>query len=160
MTSSRKRLSLSRPIAGEPIDLNALRYVEARNKNRINSDLLDLFDESGISKADLARMLHRKPEQVTRWLGSPGNLTVDTISDLTFALTGNFIKIDMLDELSKSRSNHQNPAWLSYDEGWLFSEETETPRVETRTVISDTESDNPFLIQVSSESEQEYGRER
>lgn len=87
--------------------------MAARNKNKVHSFLLELFAESDTSKSDLAKMLGKKPEQITRWLGSSGNLTLDTISQLVFALTGGkFIKIEVADDLSRGKSNHQTPDWI------------------------------------------------
>jgi hypothetical protein len=42
--------------------------------------------EDKITKAELARRIGRKPEQITRWLGSSGNWTLDTISDLLLGM--------------------------------------------------------------------------
>jgi hypothetical protein len=40
-----------------------------------------------ISKADLARRIGRKPEQISRWLGAAGNWTIDTVSDLLLGMS-------------------------------------------------------------------------
>ena len=53
------------------------------------SALMQLFlDEKklGFTRADLARRLGKRPEQVTRWLAGPGNLKIDTLSDLLLAM--------------------------------------------------------------------------
>lgn len=113
MTTSLKRPSLSKPKKGDPIPLHGLSFVRARNRNKAHSLLLSLFDKSGMTKKDLAVMLARKPEQITRWLGGPGNMTFDTFSDLLFAMTGSFAEIHPTDELSKGKSNHRAPTWLS-----------------------------------------------
>ena len=86
--------------------------VRARNKNKAHSLLLELFKDSDLSKADLARMLGKKPEQVTRLLAGPGNITLDTLSDLIFALKGKFFTVQCKDELSKAKTNRQGPDWL------------------------------------------------
>lgn len=45
-----------------------------------------LLQREGLSKATIARKLGKRPEQLTRWLSAPGNLEVDTLSDLALAM--------------------------------------------------------------------------
>ena len=112
MNSSLKRRSLSKPEKGTEIDPFDLAYVRGRNKNKAHSMLLEVFGQSGLTKAELARALKKKPEQITRLLAGPGNLTLNTLSDLVFALNGEFLSIQGVDELSKARSNCTAPNWL------------------------------------------------
>jgi transcriptional regulator with XRE-family HTH domain len=94
-----------------------LGLVRARNKNKAHSLCLELFKESGFSKADLAKMLGKKPEQITRWLAGPGNITLDTLSDLIFALKGEFFVVQCKDDLSCAKSNRTSPElWHSSGE--------------------------------------------
>ena len=113
MTSSLKRRSLSKPEQGEKIHPFDLGYVRTRNKNKAHSLLLEIFEASNLSKADLAKMLDKKPEQITRWLAGPGNLKLDTLSDLIFAIKGEFFIVNCKDELSRDKSNRRAPEWLS-----------------------------------------------
>ena len=62
-----------------PADLS---YFRARQKNRVYETVIKAFRSANISKAEIARRLNRKPEQITRWLSGPGNWTLDTVSDL------------------------------------------------------------------------------
>ena len=112
MTSSLKRRSLSKPEQGVKINPYDLGFVRTRNKNKAHSLILELFAEGDLSKSDLARMLDKKPEQITRWLAGPGNLKLDTLSDLIFALKGDFFAVQCKDELSRGRSNRLSPEWL------------------------------------------------
>ena len=112
MTSSLKRRSLSKPRKGEKIHAYELGVVRARNKNKLHSFLLEAFEDSGMTKAELACMLGKQPAQITRWLSGPGNLTLDTVSDLLFAMCGKFVEIDCSDDLAKGRSNRQAPRWV------------------------------------------------
>lgn len=57
MTLSLKRRSLSKPTKGTRIHTYDLSAVRARNKNKAHSYLLDIFEESGLSKAEIARMV-------------------------------------------------------------------------------------------------------
>ena len=106
MTMSRSASYLSKPKRGERIPLGSLTYARARAKNKAHSKLLKLFAESGIQKAELAAMLGKDPAQLTRWLGGPGNLTIDTISDIVFALNGGFVELEVDRALDRPRRNH------------------------------------------------------
>jgi transcriptional regulator with XRE-family HTH domain len=61
-------------------------FFRERFQGEINDQLLEAFQASGLSKADLARKLKRRPEQITRWLAAPNNLEADTLADLALAL--------------------------------------------------------------------------
>jgi len=61
-------------------------YFQERFRSDIHEQLLKAFEASGLSKADLARKLGRRPEQITRWLATPNNLEADTLADLALAL--------------------------------------------------------------------------
>jgi hypothetical protein len=60
-----------------------------------------------MSKADLARSLGKEPSQITRWLGSTGNLTLETLSDLLFATSGCLLELNAVDPFVAAKSNHQ-----------------------------------------------------
>jgi DNA-binding phage protein len=67
----------------------AIAYFQARLKNRLHELVLIEFmklEKRGFTKADMARRIHKKPEQITRLLGAPGNWTLDTVSDLLLAM--------------------------------------------------------------------------
>lgn len=85
------------PISSDARDDNSteiphgmLAYFRARLSNRIHELVLSEFAarerEDTLTRSDLARKIRRKPEQITRWLGSSGNWTLDTISDLLLAM--------------------------------------------------------------------------
>jgi hypothetical protein len=77
---------LSDVLGGESVPKGKLAYFRARLSNLLHEVVLKRFMElerdEGFTRADLARRIGRKPEQVTRWLGSPGNWTLETVSDL------------------------------------------------------------------------------
>jgi hypothetical protein len=63
-------------------------------RNRFRTQLFDLIlseyskqARAGFTKRDLARRINRRPEQITRWLGTPSNWTLDTISDLLLGIS-------------------------------------------------------------------------
>lgn len=86
MTTSQPNAFLSEIVSGETIPPDKLGYFRGRLSNKFHELVLDLFDEleraGKITRASLARRIGKAPEQVTRWLGAPGNWTLDTASDL------------------------------------------------------------------------------
>jgi hypothetical protein len=77
--------NLSEPAGAERVSEGTLAYFRARNRRRLYQLVVDEFERSGLSQADLARRLGKGTDLVCRWLGSPGNWTADTVSDLLFA---------------------------------------------------------------------------
>lgn len=112
MTLSLKRRLLSKPGRGSRVQVYDLSIIRARNKNKAHSYLLDLFRESSLSKGEIAKMLGKKPEQITRWLAGPGNMTLDTLSDLIFVMKGKTFEVQAKDDFDRGKSNKQNPEWL------------------------------------------------
>lgn len=81
---------LSEILSGSVIPQGKLAYFRARLSNNIHELVLSVFmrleRENKINKAELARRIGRKPEQVTRWLAAPGNWTFETFSDLLLGM--------------------------------------------------------------------------
>ena len=61
-------------------------YYRARLRNRIYQLVLLGLEASGLTRAEIARRIYKRPEQITRLLGAPGNWTLDTVSDLLLAI--------------------------------------------------------------------------
>ena len=74
----------------EQLPLKAIGYFRARIKNRLHQLILSEFikkeELEGFTRAALAKRIHKRPEQITRLLGAPGNWTLDTVSDLLLAM--------------------------------------------------------------------------
>jgi DNA-binding phage protein len=91
MTISRTTI-FSEILSAERISDGALVYLRQRLRNRLHNLVLEEFikrENAGtLTKADLARRIGKRPEQITRWLGVSGNWTLDTISDLLAAMGG------------------------------------------------------------------------
>lgn len=68
-------------------------YFERKLRNDFHAAILKLFRQqadAGMTKADLARKLDKRPEQITRWLSAPGNWTFDTAAALALAMGSRF----------------------------------------------------------------------
>jgi hypothetical protein len=75
---------------GPPIPEEKLVYFRTRARNRLFHFILSKFvaeQEKGLTKAALARRIGKSPEVINRWLGSPSNLTADSISDLLIGIS-------------------------------------------------------------------------
>ncbi|MGD9540711.1 MAG: hypothetical protein AB7V61_07225 [Methylocystis sp.] len=104
---------LYKPFARDQIDVATLAYFRQRNRGRIYSLVLDEFVQSGLTQADLAARLGKRPEIICRWLGSPGNWGIDTVSDLLFAIKGAEAEYSIHYPLDEPPSNYCEPEWLS-----------------------------------------------
>jgi plasmid maintenance system antidote protein VapI len=82
---------LSEIISGERIPPGKLAFFQARTRNRLYDFVMNKFAEkeaAGLTRAELARRIGKKPEQISRLLGAPGNWTTDTASDLLLGIAG------------------------------------------------------------------------
>lgn len=61
-------------------------YFSETLRHIANEQLNEAILKLGVSRAELAKRLNKRPEQITRWLSSPCNLELDTLSDLALAL--------------------------------------------------------------------------
>jgi hypothetical protein len=113
VTTSQRTSSLFKPKGDERISVGTLGYFQARNRNRLYETIIREFQNSGISQATLARRLGKRPDVVCRWLGSPGNWTLDTVSDLLFAISGGEPEYSIAYPLDRPSRNYTDPEWLS-----------------------------------------------
>lgn len=93
MITSAQREFLSEILEGQPIPEDTLVYFRERLRDRLHSAILAAFErrsKSGFKQADLATRIHRTRAQITRWLSTPSNLTLDSISDLMVGLAMDF----------------------------------------------------------------------
>ena len=89
MNTSRKPF-LSEVFDGDKIPLGTLSYFRERFRDRLYDLVIEEFlkqrAENDLTRADVARRIGRRPEQITRWFGAPGNWTLETVSDLLLAI--------------------------------------------------------------------------
>ena len=88
MTASHPISKMSPPMPGEKVPRANLTYFKARNRGRLFDFLTRKFQESGITRAELAIRTGRSTEQISCLLGQPGNPTADTMAELLFAMCG------------------------------------------------------------------------
>lgn len=94
-----------------------LGYMNSRAKAKAHASVLKLFVELSqkdeMTRAFLARRLGKRPEQITRWLGAPGNWTLDTLSNLLAAMGHEPIfGVQPLNELRQGNEHHPLAAYV------------------------------------------------
>jgi hypothetical protein len=90
MSTSRNGSVLSEIVDDKPIPLKTLRYFRRLLLNRFHEVMLQAFIDqektTGLNQKQLAGRISRDPAQVTRWLNTAGNLTLETISDFLLGM--------------------------------------------------------------------------
>lgn len=91
MTTSGPNTITSEIESGEVISAATRAYFQSRLRNRLYTLVISNFrmaEGKGMTRAKLARRMGKRPEIVTRLLSAPGNWTLDTVSDLLLAASG------------------------------------------------------------------------
>lgn len=106
---------LSELASGEPIPAHKLAYFRARTRNRLYNFIVRKFlekEQGGLSKADLARRIGKKPEVISRLIGAPGNWTIDTVSDLLLGIAAEELVPDSEPLIGRTPRNLSSAEWL------------------------------------------------
>jgi hypothetical protein len=117
---SRRTAFLSEIISGQQIPLGTRSFFQERFRSRLYdlvvSEFLKQEQASGLTRAEVARRIGRKPEQITRWLGAPGNWTLETVSDLLLAISKAEPAIDLSPLDGRPARNLDIPDWARNDQ--------------------------------------------
>lgn len=86
-------------------------YFEQRFRNRIYEVVIKAVEEAAVSnkwkRKDLASRSGKKASQITKWLSGPGNWTLDTVSNLLYAIDAELdFKVIKFTEKPKANEFH------------------------------------------------------
>ena len=84
-------------------------YFQRRLRDRCFDFIIGRFlreQANGLTKAKLARRIGKPPEVVNRWLAAPGNLTLDSISDLLLGICAEEPEMDGCSVLNRQPTNY------------------------------------------------------
>jgi transcriptional regulator with XRE-family HTH domain len=112
MPTSASHFQLSSPAGEDRVSPSVLSYFEGRNRYKVFDLVWDEFRASGLTQAALARRLGMSPPQLNRLLKSPGNWTLDTVSNLLFAIRGGEPAYHVNYPLEQPARNDNQPQWL------------------------------------------------
>jgi hypothetical protein len=96
-----------------PKSARDIAYYQQRYRNRVFSKLVSWIAEQAINnqltKKDIADRINKDPALVTRLLSQPGNLTLDTISDLLLAFDAEAEPPDIILFKDRRPANYMHP---------------------------------------------------
>lgn len=105
--------TLSEPHGDEPVDRFTLAYMAGLARDRIHQMILQAFDESGLTRAQLARRLGMDKSRVSKILNTSSNITAETLGEVMFAIDGSCPKVERHWPLREKQHNLLEPVWLS-----------------------------------------------
>ncbi len=99
------------------IPADKLTYLQERFRNRLYDLVVSEFIKHNsanpeFTQAALARRINSRPEVVNRWLSSPGNWRLDTVSNLLVGICGAELEMSLSRFCDQPARNYHKPEWL------------------------------------------------
>ncbi len=106
---------LSEILEGTRIPLGKRAYFQERLRNRVYdlivTEFLRMSEKTGLTQKELGKRVGKGPDQINRWMSSPGNWTLDTVSDLLLGIAGAELEIAITPLAARPKRNSHKPAW-------------------------------------------------
>lgn len=84
-------------VSQENLEPRILAYFQERFRNRLYELVIEEFEkqqrENGLTQRELAQRINKSVSRVNKWLRTPGNWTLDTVSDLLIGISKSELKI-------------------------------------------------------------------
>jgi transcriptional regulator with XRE-family HTH domain len=107
---------LSEILDGSQIPAGKRAYFQERLRNRLYDLIVTEFSRAsegcGFTQKKLANRLGKGADQINRWLSSPGNWTIDTLSDLLLGIAGAELEVSIAPLSERPKRNSHRPEWL------------------------------------------------
>ena len=107
---------LSEILDGSPIPINKRAYFQERLKNRLYHLIVSEFQrmnkDKKFTQKDLAVRIGKGTDQINRLLSSPGNWTLDTVSDLLIGIASAELEIEIMPISQRAPRNSHKPQWI------------------------------------------------
>ena len=115
MNTSQRASILSEIESDEPLSVRALAYLRQKTRMSFYDFVLKKFLEAetnnGLRQSDIVRRTGMRSDVLSRNLASPGNWTLDTITDLLIGISreeAELTSIPLLGRVSANRSQHDD----------------------------------------------------
>lgn len=108
-TTSVQTSLLAEPHGDNRISERTLGYVAEATRDELYDMLVRACSEAGITKATIAKRLGKDPAQITRLLSASNNWTIDTLSELLFAIDGRMLCPNHVFPMREAKTNLRAP---------------------------------------------------
>ncbi|MEH6725195.1 MAG: hypothetical protein V7703_03485 [Hyphomicrobiales bacterium] len=94
------------------IKLGLLGYTRQALRSNAFNLLHREIEAAELPQAEIAKRIGKDKSWLSRTLGAPNNITLDTLSDLVLAITGKQVELTLHDPARAPRQNFDTYAWL------------------------------------------------
>ena len=123
--------ALATPIS-ERIPAGIMAYFSARTRGTMFEFIHQKLSEAegeGLTRKELANRIGKSPTRLSHILGSPGNWTIDTVSELLIGIAGEEIVPQSRKVVGRPNRNFNSEAEIIRDDGKLSQSPTDSATV-------------------------------